>query len=105
MADKVVMNYGRSTSGKTELVAYFKDQINAAIKAIDGQEYNTLKSTTQKYWVGAACDKFISDLDSKRAAVKKNLKTLASKLDSAFSEDDKKYSEYDETGIYVSYNK
>jgi len=78
-------SYGRSKSGRKKLLADLQSDIDKAIKALTGNEFNAIKSEVNRYWSGDDAEKFKTTIKlsaTELAALFKEYKaTIASTLE------------------------
>lgn len=79
--------HARSQAGTTSIINNINGDINRAVKALDGQAYDTLIKTVKNNWAGEACDDFIADLEKKKKNLKANMNGLKAKIESVVNED------------------
>ena len=86
---KDAATYEKSKDGKTKLKNDFSGDIDALVKALNGDKYATFKKTIKANWVGEDADAFLDDIEKTRAALEKNLKNLKSTFKNAIDNDEK----------------
>ena len=84
-------DYGRSVSGRKKLLADLQSDIDKAIKALTGNEFNSVKSEVSKYWVGEDAEQFKTNLKLSAKELETAFKEYKSKLASALSTDSKQF--------------
>ena len=84
-------DYGRSVSGRKKLLADLQSDIDKAIKALTGNEYNAIKTEVAKYWVGEDAEQFKTNLKVSAAECEALFKQYKSDLAKALSNDSKQF--------------
>lgn len=79
--------YGRNLTGRAALVANLQGDIDKAIAALDGAEYNTVVTTVKNNWNGADADEFLAKLKATKDDIKKSYKQYKSVVQSALNSD------------------
>ncbi len=83
------VNYGRSTSGRNQLVTNVKSDLNKAKSAF--KQLTDINNAVKKYWAGTDADRFMSQLKAKADAAAKKCDTFKSVVESALAADDKNF--------------
>ena len=79
--------YARSDAGRKKLIADLKADIEDAKRALKGTDYNTLKDSVNKYWVGTDKNKFVKMLDQSVADITKKFDQFKTQIESAINAD------------------
>lgn len=77
----------RSNSGIKALAANYENDIKKVVSTIGGQKYTDLKNTIKKYWQGADCDFFLSQLDKQIEDAKKTINSYSSQMTNALNQE------------------
>ncbi len=83
------VDYGRSTTGRTQLVTNLKSDLNKAKSAF--KQLTDINNAVKKYWAGADADRFMAQLKTKADAAAKKCDTFKSVVESALATDDKNF--------------
>ena len=84
-------DYGRDVAGRKKLLSNLQSDIDKAIKALTGTEYNNVKTQVSKYWVGADADQFKTNLQLSAKELATLFKEYKSTLAKALDTDSKQF--------------
>ena len=83
--------YARDVAGRKKLLANLQSDIDKAIKALTGTEYNTVKTTVNKYWVGEDAEQFKTNLQLSAKELEALFKEYKSTIQKALTADAKQF--------------
>ena len=84
-------NFGRDKSGRKKLISNLQSDIDKAIKALTGPQYNTVRNTVTKYWVGEDADQFKANLQLSAKELAALFKEYKATIQKALDTDSKQF--------------
>lgn len=84
-------DFARDKSGRKKLVANLQSDIDKAIKALTGSEYNNVRTTVSKYWVGTDADQFKANLQLSAKELAALFKEYKATIQKALDTDSKQF--------------
>ena len=84
-------DYARDAAGRKKLVSDLQGDIDVAIKALTGAEYNAVLQAVNAYWVGADAEQFKKNLKESANELAGLFKNFKSQIQSAADTDAKRF--------------
>lgn len=86
------MTYARSTTGQKALISELNADIDRAVKALTGSEYDALLKVVKTYWVGVDETKFETVIKQSVADLGTKFKSYKTQISTALTADAQQFS-------------
>lgn len=93
--------YGRNVNGIIKLQSELNADIDRAVKAIDGSEYQNFVTTIGANWAGEDADRFISEFKKATTEIKSNFAKYKTTINNAINEDIRYFDSFQNTNADV----